>query len=116
MQKVIFCTGDESRLDSDEAEYAWLSLDSLKPFREGDSLTAEDENHVSDPTLTACIAAAERAVKSAADRPAAPAAAAEQEGEDDDGAESQSDSDGGEAPYGAVYIPPYWRMLSVRLI
>lgn len=106
MQKVIFCTG-ESRLDSDEAEYAWLSLDSLKPFREGDSLTAEDENHVSDPTLTACIAAAERAVKAAADRPAAAAADAEQEGEDDDGVESLSDSDGGEAPYGTLYIPPY---------
>ncbi|KAL3149213.1 hypothetical protein ABBQ32_002039 [Trebouxia sp. C0010 RCD-2024] len=86
--------GDDSKLDSDEAEYAWLSLDSLKPFREGDSLTAEDETHVSDPTLTACIAAAERAVKAAADRAAA-ADDAEPEGEEEDGAESLSDSDGG---------------------
>lgn len=90
-----FCTGGDSKLDSDEAEYAWLSLDSLKPFREGDSLTAEDESYVSDPTLTACIAAAERAVKAAADRSAAAAADGEQEGEEDDGAESMSDSDGG---------------------
>ena len=92
---MSLCTGDDSKLDSDEAEYAWLSLDSLKPFREGDSLTAEDETHVSDPTLTACIAAAERAVKAAADRAAA-ADDAEPEGEEEDGAESLSDSDGGE--------------------
>lgn len=96
MLEAMIYTGGDSNLDSDEAEYAWLSLDSLKPFREGDSLTAEDEAHVSDPTLTACIAAAERAVKAAADRSAAAAADAEQEGEDDDGAESLSDSDGGE--------------------
>ena len=89
------CAGGDSKSDSDEAEYAWLSLDSLKPFREGDSLTAEDENHVSDPTLTACIAAAERTVKAAAHRSAA--AEAEPQGEDDDGAESLSDSDGGTA-------------------
>lgn len=95
MLSVTLYTGDDSKLDSDEAEYAWLSLDSLKPFREGDSLTGEDETHISDPTLTACIAAAERAVKVAADKAAA-AGDAEPEGEDEDGAESMSDSEGGE--------------------
>ena len=94
--EAVCVTGADSKVDADEAEYAWLSLDSLKPFREGDSLVAKDESHVSDPTLTACIAAAERAVKSAADRAAAAAEDAEQDGEDDDGAESLSDSDGGE--------------------
>lgn len=93
--KTGSCAGGDSKSDSDEAEYAWLSLDSLKPFREGDSLTAEDENHISDPTLTACIASAERTVKAAAHRSAA--AEAEAQGEDDDGAESLSDSDGGNA-------------------
>ena len=87
-------SGSDSRLDSEEAEYAWLSIDSLKPFREGDSLAFEEDKHISDPTLKACIAAAERAVKTAADRAAAAAADAELEGEDVDD-DSQSDSDGG---------------------
>ncbi len=86
--------GSDSKLDSEEAEYAWLSIDSLKPFREGDSLAFEEDKHISDPTLKACIAAAERAVKAAADRAAAAADEAEQEGEDLDD-DSQSDSDGG---------------------
>lgn len=91
--------GSGSKLDSEEAEYAWLSIDSLKPFREGDSLVAyNDDKHVGDPTLKACIAAAEQAVKAATDRAAAAATdAAEQEAKDaEDGDESQSDSDGGE--------------------
>ncbi len=87
-------SGSDSRLDSEEAEYAWLSIDSLKPFREGDSLAFEEDKHISDPTLKACIEAAERAVKTAADRAAAAAADAELEGEDVDD-DSQSDSDGG---------------------
>ena len=94
------CAGHDNKpeVDKEEPEYAWLTLDSLKPFREGDSLTAEDENHVSDPTLTACIAAAEQVVKAAAEKAATPAADAEQDGEDEDGVESLSDSDGGEGP------------------
>ena len=91
--------GSGSKLDSEEAEYAWLSIDSLKPFREGDSLVAyDDDKHVGDPTLKACIAAAEQAVKAATDRAAAAATdEAEQEVKDaEDGDESQSDSDGGE--------------------
>ncbi|KAL0025228.1 hypothetical protein WJX77_008845 [Trebouxia sp. C0004] len=97
---VYVCTqamahiGSDSRLESEEAEYAWLSIDSLKPFREGDSLAFEEDKHISDPTLKACIAAAEHAVKTAADRAAAAAADAELEGEDVDD-DSQSDSDGG---------------------
>ncbi len=89
-------SGSDSRLDSEEAEYAWLSIDSLKPFREGDSLAFEEDKHISDPTLKACIEAAERAVKTAADRATA-AADAELEGEDVDD-DSQSDSDGGRLP------------------
>ena len=98
---MVCCTGGDSRTDSEEAEYAWLSMDSLKPFREGDSSAFEEDKHISDPTLKACIAAAERAVKTAADRAAAAAADAEQEGEDIND-ESQSDSDGGEIQHRLV--------------
>lgn len=95
---MVCYTGGDNRSDSEEAEYAWLSMDSLKPFREGDSSAFEEDKHISDPTLKACIAAAERAVKTAADRAAAAAADAEQEGEDVN-EDSQSDSDGGETQH-----------------
>ena len=92
---ALFClAGNDNRADAEEAEYAWLSMDSLKPFREGDSLAFEEDKHITDPTLKACISAAEHAVKAAADRAAA--AAAVVEGDDADDAESQSDSDGGQ--------------------
>lgn len=71
--------------EAEEAEYAWLSLDSLKPFREGDGETVEGE----DPLLKGSIAAAEQAVAITADR------AQDEDQGADSGAESVSDSDGG---------------------
>ena len=78
-------TGNEVKKEAEEAEYAWLALDSLKPFREGDGETVEGE----DPLLKGSIAAAEQALAAAAAR------AQDEEQAADSGAESMSDSDGG---------------------
>ena len=77
--------GSDLKQEAEEAEYAWLSLDSLKPFREGDGETVEGE----DPLLKGSIAAAEQAVATAAD------IAQDEDQAADSGAESMSDSDGG---------------------
>lgn len=81
--------GAEVKKEAEEAEYAWLSLDSLKPFREGDGEAMEVESPSGDPLLKGSIAAAEQAVAAAADR------ANNDDGVDSE-AESASDSDGGE--------------------
>lgn len=77
--------GSDLKKEAEEAEYAWLSLDSLKPFREGDGETVEGE----DPLLKGSIAAAEQAVATAAD------IALDEDQAANSGAESMSDSDGG---------------------
>ena len=81
--------------EAEEAEYAWLALDSLKPFREGDGETVEGE----DPLLKGSIAAAEQAVAAAAAE-----RAQEEEQAADSGAESMSDSDGGTQKSGTADV------------
>ena len=49
--------------EADEAEYAWLPLDFIKPFRSGDVSGTEGAPASEDENLRASIAAAEAAVK-----------------------------------------------------
>lgn len=82
-------------MDTEEAEYAWLPIYCLKPFEKGDAAkhagregqTGEDAN------LSACVAAAERALTSILELHDKRAEAAADEDEADSAAES--DSDGG---------------------
>lgn len=83
--KPISGAGNVVKKEAEEAEYAWLSLDSLKPYREGDGDAVEGE----DPLLKGSVAAAEQAVATAADK------AQDEEQAADSGADSVSDSDGG---------------------
>ena len=46
----------------EEAEYAWLTQPSLKPFNQGDLFGDADAPRTGDTTLQACVAAAERAM------------------------------------------------------
>ena len=91
--------------DNEEAEYAWLPVDCLKPFVAGDE--TGDPNGVipGDYTLKACVTAAERAVtqlsagaldqeaRSAADAAEGPGQGAS--GELEGTSAEDSDSDGG---------------------
>ena len=49
--------------EGEEAEYAWLQADSLKPFTAGDSTGNPDGVLSGDATLQACVAAAKRALQ-----------------------------------------------------
>lgn len=89
-----------SREAVEEAEYAWLPVDCLKPFGIGDGSGAGDGSMPIDGTLQACVAAAERAVEELEKQriaAAAAAAAAAERGEElsQRHSEDKSDSDGG---------------------
>lgn len=87
-------------MDTEEAEYAWLPIYCLKPFEKGDAAkhavregqTGEDVN------LSACVAAAERALASILELQYR---RAEARGPDEDEPDStaESDSDGGDLPH-----------------
>lgn len=94
--------------EPEEAEYAWLPLDCIKPFRFGDVSGVDGGAASSDPALKASVAQAEGALRAsgqhltAASRAAAlaatgdmEAAAAAREEAIIEEAEFQSDSDGG---------------------
>ena len=49
--------------EGEEAEYAWLQAESLKPFSAGDTSGNPDGVLSGDPTLQACVAAADRALQ-----------------------------------------------------
>ena len=91
-------------MDTEEAEYAWLPIYCLKPFEKGDAAkhagregqTGEDAN------LSACVAAAERALTSILELQDKRAEAAADEDEADSAAES--DSDGGAPITSTLYI------------
>ena len=74
--------------DSDEAEYAWLPVDCMKPFRPGDETGNPDGSISTDVTLQECVGAADRAVAEIERRLAA--ADADMLGDGD-----HTDSDGG---------------------
>ena len=80
--------------DAEEAEYAWLPVDCLKPFKAGDETGNSDGIISADATLQACVGAADRVVGESAQRAARRAAAmeAEQGPSEDD---QHTDSDGG---------------------
>ncbi len=79
--------------DSEEAEYAWLSLDCLKPFKLGDVSGTEGAAPSGDPLLKASVAAAEASVRAAAQRA--------------DALHIDSDSDGGWGVPSARSPPQY---------
>jgi hypothetical protein len=105
--QIAACDAD----DEEEAEFAWLPVDCLKPFALGDGSGNPDGLAVDDVNLRACIAAANKAVEAVERRAAAKAAKLRQaadadgvaaSGEDDEDADAaaceasdQSDSDGG---------------------
>lgn len=72
--------------DSDEAEYAWLAADALKPFEGPEQ---HSDNPPTDETLLKCIAAAGRAL--------------EEQIKSEEGPGAHSDSDGG---WGLQAPPP----------
>ena len=81
----------------DEAEFAWLPMDCLKPFQPGDTCGAADGSEPDDLNLRACVGAANKAVlllQSRLDERNAAAAAA---GDELLVAEEDSDSDGGQS-------------------
>lgn len=89
-------TEDSAVSGDDEAEFAWLSVDCLKPFLAGDTCggaglmpSPEDAN------LRACIAAANKAVLVLQSRLAERNAAVAAAGDELLVAEEDSDSDGG---------------------
>lgn len=49
--------------ESEDAEYAWLQAESLRPFSAGDASGNPDGILSGDATLQACVAAADRAVQ-----------------------------------------------------
>ena len=49
--------------EGEEAEYAWLQADSLKPFSAGDTSGNPDGVLSGDGTLQACVAAADRTLQ-----------------------------------------------------
>ena len=56
------CCTDEGATNNEEAEYAWLTAASLKPFNSGDLYGDAEAPRTGDTTLQACVAAAERAM------------------------------------------------------
>ena len=85
--------------DGDEAEYAWLSANNLKPFKQGDSQMMDPAMTGNDPSLRECILAAERNVTDLLARAAAREKARTEQQEvaqDDADTEAATDSDGGE--------------------
>ena len=74
--------------DSDEAEYAWLPVDCMKPFGPGDETGNPDGSISTDVTLQECVGAADRAVAEIERRLAS--ADADMAGDGDN-----TDSDGG---------------------
>ena len=93
---VLVCAGPEG----DEAEYAWLSANNLKPFKQGDSQMVDPAMTGNDPSLRECILAAERNVTDFLARAAAreKARAEQQEvAQDEADTEAATDSDGGDA-------------------
>ncbi|KAK9839116.1 hypothetical protein WJX74_009858 [Apatococcus lobatus] len=93
--------GRSGSSEAEEEEYAWLAHGCLKPFVQGDGVGSKPAGIQADPTLQACIAAAERAVS--AQRPASAATSADPRQSGDEDAEldgsawpnAESDSDGG---------------------
>ncbi|KAK9823247.1 hypothetical protein WJX72_001331 [[Myrmecia] bisecta] len=92
----------EGEAENEEAEFAWLPVDCLKPFSVGDGSGSGMGLLVEDSTLTACIAAAERALADMLSRHAASQPARDAEHEEEGEAEEHvvdlgglSDSDGG---------------------
>lgn len=93
---VPVCAGP----DGDEAEYAWLSANNLKPFRQGDSQMMDPAMTGNDPSLRECILAAEHNVTDFLARAAAREKARTEQQEvalDEADSEAATDSDGGEA-------------------
>jgi hypothetical protein len=84
------CSGGEP----EEAEYAWLPMHCLKPFELGDAAkhAGRESANPEDANLSACVAAAERALTGMLGSRRLPGG-----GGEDDEAEStgESDSDGG---------------------
>lgn len=74
--------------DNDEAEYAWLPLDCIKPFRLGDVATAQGLPPQEDASLRLSVAAAEAALRASLVSTGSGGGAAGTSGAD-------SDSDGG---------------------
>jgi hypothetical protein len=61
--RFIYYTGDDK--DDEEAEYAWLPYDNIKPFALGDVSGNDDGQAPADPVLLASVAAAEAALRAA---------------------------------------------------
>lgn len=95
--------------ESEEAEYAWLPVDCLKPFQPGDTTGNPDGTLGADGNLAACVAAADRAVVAGERAMAAAAAAAAAEGDAEALARlaGESDSDGG-AHCAQHHLPRCW--------
>lgn len=56
--RCLLYAGDSA----DEAEYAWLPVDCMKPFRSGDETGNADGSVSGDATLQACVGAADKAL------------------------------------------------------
>jgi hypothetical protein len=60
---ILIPTGDDK--GDEEAEYAWLPYDNIKPFALGDVSGNNDGQAPEDPVLLASVAAAEAALRAA---------------------------------------------------
>lgn len=59
---ITLCQRANGLVDEDEAEFAWLSADNIRPFCNGDTNGKKDGSEVKDEQLQKCIEAAQRAL------------------------------------------------------